>query len=204
MSVETIAISSKWGVELQPKLFRNPECNGKLAVLFPGRNYPCFMPILYYAGLAAKQSGYDLLALEYGYAVAGQALDPNDLPIVIAESQAAIAQVAQAYERIAFIGKSMGTQVAGAAHEGLGLQIRHIFLTPLRETLPYINRTENLVVYGTNDPLFNLAAANEIEVAEKRITIPIEGADHALETGDVEADIAVQGRLAASYRDFLA
>lgn len=203
MIVDTIAIRSKWGVELQPMLFRNPEGNGKLAVMFPGRNYPSHMPILYYAGQAARQVGCDLLALEYGYFVARQVFDPNELPAVVAESQAAIAQVAQSYDRIAFISKSMGTQVAGAAHEGLGLPVRHIFLTPLREALPYINRTENLVVYGTNDPLFDATAAKAIEVADNRTTIRIERADHALETGDVVADIAIQGRLAASYKDFL-
>jgi len=59
--LEILGVHSYWGTELRQKLITVHERNHSLVVLFPGRNYPCELPVLYYAGNSAIQYQYDLL-----------------------------------------------------------------------------------------------------------------------------------------------
>jgi len=75
----------------------------------------------------------------------------------------------------------MGTRIAGMTAEALNVPIAHVYLTPLRATLPYM-REGCLVVTGTEDPLFAEADRALIPSGTEALVVP--GADHGLETQD--------------------
>ncbi|TVX96327.1 alpha/beta hydrolase [Cohnella terricola] len=203
MNMEIIGVPSNWGTELKQKHITVLERNHRLVVLFPGRNYPCEMPALYYAGNTAIQYQYDLLILEYGYQAARSHLDLQDLPRVIDECSESIQRIVDRYDEVVFISKSLGTVVAGEVHCKLQRPIRHLFLTPLIETIPFINRSCGIVIYGSNDPFFKPEDAGRIDLSGDIRRIEIPNADHAFETGDVQENIAILQRLAKTYGEFL-
>lgn len=57
------------------------------------------------------------------------------------------------YDDIVFVSKSLGTLVAGWIAEKICIEARHIYLTPIKETLHYIQNCKNIiiVVAGTKD-----------------------------------------------------
>ncbi|MEH7087147.1 alpha/beta hydrolase, partial [Neobacillus drentensis] len=188
MKMDNIHVPSVWGTELKQKHITVQEQNNKLVVLFPGRNYPCELPLLYYAGNTALQQNYDLFILEYGYQAARTTLDINELPNVIDECCESINRIINNYDQVIFISKSLGTIVAGEVHRRLQSYIYHVFLTPLVETIPFINTSDGIVIYGGNDPAFTKENATQIESNRKIIEIP--RADHGLETGNVEENLS--------------
>jgi hypothetical protein len=159
MKLDILTAPSFWKTEMKQRYFQIKENNSKLVVLFPGKNYSCEKPSLHYAGNSAIQSGFDLMVLEYGYQAARTILDINDLPRVIEESEESIQRILSIYDKVIFISKSLGTIVAGEVHRRLGVPIKHIYLTPIKDTIHYINKSDGLVIYGTKDEMFN----NEME-----------------------------------------
>ncbi|GJM78963.1 hypothetical protein HMSSN139_14590 [Paenibacillus sp. HMSSN-139] len=142
----------------------------------PRENYSCEKPTLHYAGLAARECGYDILALEYGYQAARTELEYREIPKIIEDSERAVRQLIGSYEEIVFISKSLGTVVAGEVHRklGAGANVRHIYLTPIPDTLPYIHETRAVVVYGTKDDLFPAELASRLTASNrlKIVSIP--------------------------------
>ncbi|WP_438349959.1 alpha/beta hydrolase [Paenibacillus sp. FA6] len=201
MKFELIRVPSFWGTELNQKHISVQERNRKLVVLFPGRNYSCELPLLYYAGNTALQLDYDLLILEYGYQAARMSLDLNDLPKVIDECFESIKIIANNYDQVIFISKSLGTIIAGEVHRRLQVQINHIFLTPLVETIEFINTTNGIVIFGSKDPLFIVESVRQIESSQRIIEIP--NADHGLETGNVEENLSILIFIVKTYKEIL-
>ncbi len=201
MKLELVTVPSFWGTEMKQKHYRLHEGNKKLVVLFPGQNYPCHKPVLHFAGTCAMQNGYDVLMLEYGYQAARTELRRSEVPTVAEESYESVKPIVGQYEQIVWISKSLGTVIAGSVHEKLGVPVKHIFLTPVPETVPYINKFSGVVVYGTKDPAFGEEQEKQIQ-AENRM-IRIADANHALETDDVEKSIEILKQLAKVYEDVL-
>lgn len=201
MKMDNILVPSFWGTELKQKHITVQEQNNKIVVLFPGRNYPCELPLLYYAGNTALQQNYDLLKLEYGYQAARTTLDINDLSEVVDESYESINRIINNYEQVIFISKSLGTIVAGDVHRRLQSNIYHVFLTPLVETIPFINTSDGVVIYGGNDPSFTQENATQIERNRKIIEIP--NANHGLETGNVEENLSILKMVVDLYKEIL-
>lgn len=119
----------------------------KLIVLFPGAGYSVDMPLLYYANFKYEVLGYEDLKISYGdYNIPKKSQDE----IINNAKQAVLKQVYNfdfsAYDDIVFASKSMGTVIAGWLANELSLTVRHIFLTPLSYTLPYINRDNTIIV----------------------------------------------------------
>ncbi|WP_372633691.1 alpha/beta hydrolase [Cohnella sp.] len=199
MKIEVIQLSSFWGTSLRQRHISVREGNDRLAVLFPGRNYPCELPLLYYAGNAALQHGFDLLILEYGYQAARTQLHLSDLPKVIDESFESVLSVYEKHDQIIFISKSLGTLVAGEVHQKLQAQVDHLFLTPLADTIPFIQATNGIVIYGENDPLFGPKEVEQIKDRSRTIVIP--NADHGLETGNVKENLINLGIIVDVYWD---
>ncbi|MFD0618698.1 alpha/beta hydrolase [Paenibacillus sp. GCM10027629] len=201
--LEILTVPSFWKTEMKQKYYQLHEENSKLVVLFPGKNYPCDKPSLHFAGTSAIQSGFDLLVLEYGYQSARTNLDINDLPRVIEDSHESVRRIINKYNEVIFISKSIGTIVAGEVHGKLDIPIRHLFLTPIKDTVYYINKYNGLVVYGTKDEVFNNELANQINIDKVRRVIEIPNANHSLETNNVEESIEILGKLVRIYMDFL-
>lgn len=91
--------------------------NTSLAVLFPGQNYSCELPLLYYAGKSAYDAGHDLFILEYGYQSARRPFEETNVDKVIHECYNSIKQVINNYDHVTFVSKSLGTYIAGKTAE---------------------------------------------------------------------------------------
>ncbi|PJN56505.1 hypothetical protein PAEVO_32280 [Paenibacillus sp. GM2FR] len=203
MKLETLTVPSFWKTEMKQKYYQLYEENSKLVVLFPGKNYPCDKPSLHFAGTSALQSGFDLMVLEYGYQAARTNLDINDLQRVIDESHESVQRIIGKYNQVVFISKSLGTIVAGEVHGKLEIPIKHLFLTPIKDTIHYINKFNGLVVYGTKDEVFHRELADQINIDKVREVIEIPNANHSLETNNVEESIEILSKLVRIYLDFL-
>lgn len=126
----------------------------KLVVLFPGKRYSCELPLLYFANLVYRDAGYDVLPLTYPSLTFEGSPDESVYRAVIGSVRAQLneAGILQ-YKEVVFISKSMGTVVAGIVAKELNLLVRHIYLTPLEETFPYMKDKKKVVavVQGTGD-----------------------------------------------------
>ena len=129
----------------------------KLLVMFPGRNYSCDKPLLYYAGKIFEKRGYEVVRLDYNYRLKGNRDDIRGLieeaKSYVGEQLANIAFVG--YEDVVFLSKSMGTALAGYFENLFGIRVRHIFLTPVPEALKYMHRGRCIVVAGKDDRILD-------------------------------------------------
>lgn len=203
MKLENLMVPSFWKTEMRQKYYQLQEDNRKLVVLFPGKNYPCDKPILHFAGASAIQSGYDLMVLEYGYQAARTDLDIHDLQRVIEESHESVQRIISKYNEVVFISKSIGTIVAGEVHGKLDIPIKHLFLTPIKDTIHYINRFKGLVVYGSKDEVFNHELANQIKLDKGTEVIEIPNANHSLEADHAPESVEILSKLVGIYMNFL-
>ena len=129
----------------------------KLCVLFPGRNYSCDKPLLYYAGRVFASRGYEVLPLEYNPILKG---DKENIPSLIEQAWSFAEKILDGvnffeYEDVVFVSKSMGTAVAGKAAEKYYKRTRHIYLTPVAEALVYMKRGTCIVVAGKADKILD-------------------------------------------------
>lgn len=205
MKATLLKFPSHWNAEINVRYVQVADSNRKLVVLFPGKNYSCEKPTLHYAGLAAWECGYDILALEYGYQAAREELEYREIPKVVEECEHAVRQLTGNYEEMVFISKSLGTVVAGEVHRklGAGAEIRHIYLTPIPDTLPYIHETRAVVVYGTKDDLFPAEMASRMKASSRLQVVAIPGANHGLEMERAEESLEILRELTVLYKDIL-
>lgn len=147
-----------------------------LAVLLPGRSYPATMPLLTFTGRAARQHGWRVRAVSWS---------APDL-----DTEATTAWVGRQLEeavvdvegRVLVVGKSLGTCAAAqVAEHGCDA----IWLTPLLHLPPVVaamadHPGRQLLIGGTEDPAWNLAAARSTggDVAQ------VDGGDHAMSCAD--------------------
>lgn len=186
----------------------------KLAVLFPGFGYSCDKPLLHYARRAAEQFGYDVLPIFY----------PADLPTwdkaALAHSVAAclpsalsaardavhMARERRHYTELVFFSKSFGTVVAGALSAELQWRaVRNFYLTPLNQTMPYMEAAPCEAATGTMDPHLSADVRHQMALLHG-VTLHIcPGANHSLEVpGDAAASVRVLESMVESYLRFLA
>ena len=175
-----------------------------LVVLFPGAGYTNDRPLLYYAGLKYYFKGYESLKINYGDCFRRD----KDFNIIIEEAKAFVLnQVKETdfsiYDDILFVSKSFGTIIAGYIAETLkNDNIRHIYLTPINETLQYIKNRKNIniVIAGTKDDLLDSKILKEHCEREKIKLELIGNACHSLQiTGDVSANIDILKRVVELY-----
>ncbi len=179
----------------------------KLAVLFPGIGYTCARPLLYYAGKLAAERGYQILSVEYGELPRNVKGSPERMrlafDIACERTEAALERVDwAAQEDVLFIGKSIGTAVATRYAARHGLNVRFVLLTPLAQTFDGM-AGEAVAFHGTADPWADTGA---IRAACEARGIPLyltEGANHSLETGNVEADIETLSETMRVVRKFI-
>lgn len=187
----TVPVESSWGMKTRNHLTAHHPSSSTLTVLFPGANYPCEAPLLWYARMGALYAGSDVLALEYGYWAAHT--EPNfehDWTRIVEEAVAAIQQARSGaqYRSLVFVSKSIGTYMAGQAARRLpDLPIRHLFLTPIRSAIPLMLEHGGRVVVGDRDPAFQSEHIAQVSSAQNLAVTVVPGAKHSLE---VDGDIA--------------
>ena len=179
----------------------------KIAVLFPGIGYTCDRSLLYYAGRLAVSLEYEVVRVSYGgfpEGVKGNAEKMHQAFLLALEQTERLLSSIDwsAYDDIVFIGKSVGTVVAGAYAEKNQLPARLVLLTPVMETFHFI-RKPAIAFHGTADPW----ARTEDVIRACEGTIPLyltEGANHSLETGNVEKDIGTLLETMQTIKEFIA
>jgi len=177
--------------------------NKKIIVIFPGANYNSDCPLLYYAGFKYEMLGYEKVKISYNDLIKSEKTsieyieDINDY--VLSQLQAFDLSK---YDDIIFVSKSLGTIVAGWVEEKLSIKVRHIYLTPLKETLQYINNNKNIikVIAGTKDKYLKAELLKEHCEKENISLKQIEGVGHRLEIwGDIDRNIQILREIVALY-----
>ena len=197
---------SIFGCKVSHELYQQQQKPEALVVLFPGRGYTVQLPLLYYAGMAARDKGFDVLALEYGFFKAGKPFtDEDTAPFCEELLETLQAAGAQGYKRLYLISKSLGTVLAGMV--GTLLEhpdIRHLFLTPVERALPFMLQTKSVAVMGTADDTFPEACIGAVRADAACELVFIEDADHSLETGQGTLhNLSILQRMANIYDSFL-
>ena len=179
----------------------------KIAVLFPGIGYTCDKPLLYYGGKLCRSLGYELCPVPYsGFPpkVKGdRAKMEESFRIALEQSREILRDVRwESYGEILFIGKSVGTIVAGAYAKESGLMTRNIYYTPLEDTFSFAG-SESICMHGTADPWADTKEIIRL-CGDKGIYLELfEGANHSLETGDLDTDLRYLSRAMDKTRAFL-
>jgi hypothetical protein len=177
-----------------------------LIVLFPGGGYSVDRPLLYYAGFKYYGKGYESIKINYGDCVK---LDKSFNDIIEDIKKVVSEQVKETdfsvYDDVLFVSKSLGTVAAGWLAGTLsGGNIRHIYLTPIKETLQFIKNGENIsiVIAGTKDKFLKADILKEHCEREKINLELIEDTGHSLEKVgymNVNENIDILKRVAELY-----
>lgn len=179
--------------------------NDKLVIVFPGRNYSCDKPLLYYAGKVFEKRGYDVVRLSYNFRLKG---NKNDIAGLIEEAKPYVEKAMDKidfgkYKDIVFVSKSMGTALAGHFEQIYGIRVRHIFLTPVQESLKYMERGKCIVVSGKNDDILE---TRKLKIYCVEQDIPLKRFDdvgHSLEhPEDMNKTFAILMVLVRLYKEF--
>jgi len=167
-----------------------------LAIIVPGVGYHTDKPLLYYAKKIAKAKDYEVIDLSYDLSsVKGNIKDDDGnkekaFELAYEQTVAALSDVDfTKFDRVVFIGKSIGTVVAAKYDMTYNLAAEHIVLTPVPETFEFLLNCQGLVFHGDADPWCDNELCNE-RCEELSLTYAVvPGANHSLETGDVQKDI---------------
>ena len=165
----------------------------KIALIFPGMGYHKDKPLLYYSTRIARNSGYEIIHIEY------LGLPPKVFDAETLEKAGNIAydctekQLKEVdfsgYEDVLFIGKSIGTAVLSRYIKERKISARQIWYTPIEKTFSYA--TDNTIAFiGENDPASDLDNIRKL-AKENVITLyTYPGCNHSLECNDIDTDIA--------------
>lgn len=177
----------------------------KLLVIFPGRNYGCDKPLLYYACKVFEKRGYEIVRLNYNYGLKG---DKQDIPGLIEEAKGYISGILgrinmENREDIVFLSKSIGTALAGYFELQLGVKVRHIFLTPVMEAMKYMKRGKCIVISGKEDKILD-SRRLRIYCVEQDIAIKqFDDVGHSLEhPEDINITFAILMVIVRMYKEF--
>lgn len=177
---------------------------GKAVVLFPGVRYSVDTPLLYYAGSAFRQRGYEVFSVDYG----DEAKSLHDLDRAVDALVGPVLEQLRGwkleqFEDVVFVSKSIGTVLAGRCAQALNCAVRRIFLTPLELTLPYLDRTADMAVGAGADPFLD---AELLRAHCEAYGVPLRmypGVGHRLEDKtDVRRTLSILGEIVALYEGF--
>jgi predicted alpha/beta-hydrolase family hydrolase len=212
LKITSLIISGYAGKTVPNRFFRQEGAVQTLAVLFPGLNYSCDMPLLFYPLKLLLARGAEVLQVRADYSVQEyRALPPEERAAWLAADARAVVQAARfqgEYPRLVLVGKSIGT-IALASLVPLAPQAVTIWLTPLlRDSLvtkaAEQNRGAALFVAGTADDLYDAAALKRIQAATQAEAELIEGGNHSLEIeGDFFASLRALEQTMRAVAGFL-
>ena len=179
----------------------------KIACLFPGIGYTCDKPLLYYSWKLLKGLGWEIVPVPYsGFPekVKGNPEKMRQCARMALEQAETLLRTVDwgGYGEILFVGKSIGTVVCAAYAKRHGIRCRQILFTPVEETFEFAGK-DALVFHGTADPW---ADTEKIRKRCRELGLPLaetEGANHSLETGDVDRDIKEMRKVMKTVREFV-
>ncbi len=177
----------------------------KIAILFPGRNYSCDKPLLYYAGQVFRTRGFDVVRLSYNTQLK---TDKEDVEGLIDEAWPMVKEQLSkinfsAYKDIVFVSKSMGTTLAGRAEESFQLPVRHIYLTPVASALKYMRTGHCIVIAGKNDKMLDERKLRIFCAQENVALKQFDSVGHSLECfEDMSVTFAILMVIVRMYKEF--
>lgn len=167
----------------------------KLAVFFPGVGYHCDKPLLYYSKKLFMEYGYEIKEVNYtGFEgnIKGSAQKMKEaFECALEQSKEILADTDfTKYENIVFVMKSIGTAVGSAYAKQSGINPQLIILTPVEQTFMFVNDKSGIVFHGSSD---TWAKTDIIRSECEKLELPLhilKDANHSLETGKLEIDLA--------------
>ncbi|MEE5991029.1 MAG: alpha/beta hydrolase [Lachnospiraceae bacterium] len=165
----------------------------KIACFFPGIGYTADRPLLYFSRKIAKAAGYEIMTVPYGGFESGIFGDKEKMKrafeTALGQTEEILKDIDfEKYEDILFISKSVGTAVSSYYGEVKKLKTRNVLYTPVPQTIPLI-RNDCIIFHGTADPWYEHEAfLKDVKDTDLRYYLT-EGADHSLETGDMDRDL---------------
>ncbi len=165
----------------------------KIACLFPGIGYTCDKPLLYYSWKLLQGLDWKIVPVSYTGFPSGVKGNPEKMRqaahMALDQAEVILQEIDWSeYDDILFVGKSVGTAVCAAYAKNHGLCCRQVLFTPVEDTFRFADG-KAIAFHGTADPW---AKTQMIEENCRRSGIPLyetEGANHSLETGNVDFDI---------------
>ena len=187
-----------------------------LALILPGLNYTCDMPLLYYSTQVMLGAGADVVQVKYDYTekTMGKTVSLPEKVALLQKDVTKIANVAleqSKYQRLTVIGKSLGTLGIACLLEAAFPVKPHtcIFLTPILQqmlpTLELINSCPNtLYVIGTIDSYYDPELIVKFRSTQPDNFLIIEGVNHSLELpGDTIHSLAVLDNIVRKLNMFI-
>ena len=174
----------------------------KIVVVFPGVHYSPDCPLLYYPARFYSQQGYEIFPVD-DYGVEGEdGLGRlSEYAREAAEkTERKLAEISwDQYEKAVFLEKSVGTVIGMEVEDRLKKQgirtgIHHVALTPIQETIPYLNKERciDYMVTGTKDTFLTDDTLEKTCAREGIFLDQIEGVGHRLEgTKDVKESLKI-------------
>lgn len=165
----------------------------RLALIFPGIGYHTDKPLLYHSKRLAGKYGYEIREISYGELpenVKGSAEKmQRSFELALERAKISIKELdLKQYDRILLIAKSLGTVVASALCQEMGLEAEMILYTPVEATFRFGGQ-RGIAFHGKADSWVETPI---VEEGCRKRDIPLymtEDANHSLETGDVLLDL---------------
>ena len=203
------------GTTVPNRFYQQAGAARDLAVMLPGLNYTCDMPLLFYPGRLLVERGADVLEVHADYTLAAfQAKERVEQVAWLGQDAQAAVQAGmrqRLYQRLILIGKSIGTlSLAYLVTQGGYATATTIWLTPLLRQPWLVQaaaqcRGPALFVAGSGDSTFDPAALANIQQATGARSLILEGANHILEIpGQLHRSLAWMGEYLQEIERFLA
>ena len=180
-------INSYYGITLESRVI--DQNSNVLAVLLSGMGYTLDRSLMDYSKNLAVEKGYDVLPIEYGFQAVRKKIDKDnmkDVEVAINESYELLKLSLEIrYEKVIFIGKSLGTVVQRMLEEKIRKEnydgeIINIYLTPIDKTCELGIKENSLVVCGTKDPMITSENREKLSHMSNINYIEVDGAGHSL------------------------
>ena len=180
-------INSYYGITLESRVI--DQNSNVLAVLLPGMGYTLDRSLMDYSKNLAVEKGYEVLPIEYGFQAVRKKIDKDnmkDVEVAINESYELLKLSLEIrYEKVIFIGKSLGTVVQRMLEEKIRKEnydgeIINIYLTPIDKTCELGIKENSLVVCGTKDPMITSENREKLSHMSNINYIEVDGAGHSL------------------------
>jgi hypothetical protein len=181
-----ITSSTRGNILVENQLLQHTLPSKCLAVFFPGAGYSCESPLLYYTRKASLLNGCDTLSLQYGFQVVNEPFSTEtSIDEIMDETFRIVEQVREKYEKMIFVSKSLGTVIAGRQFDKLvSKDVHSFYMTPILESLQYIEKSGGIVVAGSNDKHLSDEAIGKLKAYNNVKTIWMPEATHSLEIND--------------------
>jgi phosphoglycolate phosphatase len=194
----------------------HPSSGGKLLVLFPGVGYLCDSPLLYYPRLIGMNNGYDVLTFTHSFVfsklfweISGDEQDQWYDEEMLKVSNHLI-DLEKNYERIVYLGKSMGTTSIKKLIEWGHCNPRYAYIimtpgTTWADQIDLYNRINNriLVIGSRADRYFTIEKFDHTKFNDNVEFFFVDNADHLLEKGTYSETRVVLDQVMNKIEKFL-